>query len=266
MSGMLKVAISILSFLVLSCSETSFSGKNNQKASEKIPSAPSRQQPAIKHETIDIGSETDGNQQGPMSSAVDGNQIHPDNGLTGGHFDVDTSSAFYHPSAGKTDAHVHQYDDKFGVTHVDAMNLLGGKLRNIQSVIQNPAQKFILTLGNGHLSPGARIQINDTFTQSSGPLDTTKVWSFGGVDGSEKLTKLAILFEKDAITKGKLIATATGCVVANDPGAQGEYRNGALTLQAIDADNVHLQNGLATENAVLLWEITLFYHWEHGCY
>ena len=44
-------------------------------------------------------------------------------GLTGGHFDLDTSSQVYPFDAGHTNKHIHAYDDMFGLTYADFFNL-----------------------------------------------------------------------------------------------------------------------------------------------
>ncbi|MFB3106016.1 MAG: hypothetical protein ACE1ZA_14010, partial [Pseudomonadales bacterium] len=81
-----------------------------------------------------------------------------------------------------------------------------------------------------------------------------------------------------------LLPTKTGCVKGNVPGLAGEYRNGALMIQALDASDVkagfvfdatneqyvansaalHSPHGYATKG--LLWESTVFWHWDGGCY
>ena len=84
-------------------------------------------------------------------------------------------------------------------------------------------------------------------------------------------------FHRLAIASGDLINTATSCVRANAPGANGEWRNGALTLQAVAVDSTGTDafststalsaggvQGVATSG--LLWETTVFYHWSNVCY
>jgi hypothetical protein len=91
-------------------------------------------------------------------------------------------------------------------------------------------------------------------------------------------------FDAYAILNGDLIPTETGCVRGNKPGAKDEYRNGALVVQALDASDindgftldededvyvsdstsVHATFGHAT--AGLLWESSMFWHWDGDCY
>ncbi len=175
-------------------------------------------------------------------------------GIIGGHFDLDTSSLLYPPSQGKTDHHVHEYDDKFGVTYADYFNLLDPKFHNIQENVA-PGARFTLSVQNAQLSQGGVISING---QNLGVFDFQRkadatVYTLNGAT-DVKLSSLKIGFTADVLSKGGLIGTETSCVVGNDPGKLGEPRNGALTLQARD-----LAGGL-------LWESTIFWHWDNGCY
>ena len=198
-------------------------------------------------------------------------------GLKGGHFDLDTSSRVYAPSAGRTDHHVHEYDDKYNVTYADFFNLLDGKFGNINEIVQ-PDARFVLIVANAQLSPGGVLSING---QSISVTDyQAQVARFIGGDGAalpvytlsgasdRKLSGLRIGFAPDTLTKGGLIATETSCVVKNDPGKKGEYRNGALVIQAIAVDSLKInqQTQSADLNGGLLWESTLFWHWSGGCY
>ena len=102
--------------------------------------------------------------------------------------------------------------------------------------------------------------------------------------GVEKLDSLKLSFDAFAILSGDLLPTQTGCVRGNDAGALGEYRNGALMVQALDGQHagggfaynavtqqyetnsaaIHGSLGYATNG--LIWESTVFWHWDDGCY
>ena len=72
--------------------------------------------------------------------------------------------------------------------------------------------------------------------------------------------------------------TETHCVRHNQLGPQGEWRNGALTIQAVAVDgngendfslDTNLSNGGVQGGATsgLLWEANIFWHWhERSCY
>jgi len=215
-------------------------------------------------------------------------------GLAGGHFDVDTSNQTvdWNTSGYKTSAHTHQYDDKYNLTVVDYFGLAEPPQLEINQEISNPSQRFKIIIGNAQLSPGGVLEINGTnisvTAYQATPVADLPIYVLGTPGpGETQLTSLKMSFDVNAILNGDLIATETGCVKANAPGAHSEYRNGALTIQAIDADNHQIDTavfnvqgnlvsgtGLAKQmgslpntDSGLLWESTLFWHWEGGfCY
>ncbi|MCE9520305.1 MAG: hypothetical protein K8R87_12230 [Verrucomicrobia bacterium] len=206
-------------------------------------------------------------------------------GLLGGHIDVDTSHLIYVAGRGTTDAHVHAYDDKYNVTTVNLMNFLDTKLAEISKYIPNGV-RFKLIVANGSLSPGGRLSINKTYNASdpttyvkvtdysNGSTSGLNVYSMDGVSGTTKLSSLTMNFSTDTLAIGGLIGTNTGAVRSNKAGANGEYRDGALVVQAVrvNADgsdafttNVTQSNGGVQGVAAsgLLWECSMFWHW-HG--
>ena len=198
-------------------------------------------------------------------------------GVAEGHFDVDTSSQSYEPSKGETDHHVHEYDDKFGVTYVDYFKLADTKFREINELV-GASVPFVLVVANAQLSPGGVISINGQSTPVvdyqrrvsefiAGNQAALQIFTLDGSAG-QKLNSLRIGFGVDAIKLGRLVGTETGCVVRNDLGKLGEYRNGALTIQAIAVSSLNLDPvmGVAKINGGLLWESTIFHHWDNGCY
>jgi hypothetical protein len=193
-----------------------------------------------------------------------------DAGLLGGHFDLDTSTEVYELGDGDTNKHVHEYDDKHDTLEADFFNLLDSGFDNIQDTI-NSGQRFVIIVANAQLSPGAILEINGVETQALAyQMNANNINNVYSIDnGATQLNSLKIRFAEDAILNNQLIPTQTGCVVKNDPGANGEYRNGALILQAIDADNLLIDAnlGVALNNDALLWEATIFYHEKGGdCY
>ena len=212
----------------------------------------------------------------------------PSVGLVGGHIDVDTSNSIAKIGSGDTDGHVHEYDKEHGVTHVDFFDLLTDKLQDIDQVVSN-GKKFKLIVANADLSPGAKIVINSdyvrgdasTYVQASEYDDTAPadlpVYSFNGAAGTVPLSKFSVNFDSDAIELGGIIPTNTGDVKKNTPGLRGEWRNGALTIQAVEVNgsgkdqfttNTSLsaggKQGVATSG--LLWEATIFWHWKGDSY
>lgn len=239
------------------CSDVQFSGKDETK----IENGPTGIPPGPHPE--------EGSQPNPPEEV----------GLIGGHFDLDTASAVYPLAKGETDAHVHEYDDKYDTTQVDFFAMEEKKLGEIQDQIPGDNQ-FYLIVANAQLSPGAILEINgqsisvvayqqkvDAFLKGdSGALVT---YSLDGLAGTTRLTSFRLLFQNDALSKGGLVPTQTGCVRNNDPGKNGEYRNGALTIQAVNTAGfiINPETWTASLDAEMLWEATVFWHKEKaGCY
>ncbi len=238
----------------------------------------------------------------PRNPPVDPNDP---GGLAGGHFDLDTSSKIYPFNAGVTDGHVHEWDDKNDLTVVNYLDLAGGgglplHEINMPGLGVDDDAVFLITVANSDLSPGGRLEINSTSiavtdyesTQLRYLTGKLKDWEAfpayklgvptptESAAGVQQLTSLKMSFDTFALINGGLIPTNTGCVKANKPGKRGEYRNGALMVQALDAsdlgdgffhdkDNsqfttgsagVHDFLGYATKG--LFWESSLFWHWD----
>jgi hypothetical protein len=241
--------------------------------------------------------------------------VPTDPGLLGGHFDLDTSHLIYDFGEGDTDGHVHEWDDKWDSTTIDFLDLPdAGKLFNINDRsgkgIGDGTQPFILTISNTEYSPGGVLEINGPtisvtdyqalfnrylndeladgeefrVLQFDAPGQSQQADEFAS-KGGKHLHDLKLSFDAYAILNGDLIPTKTGCVRDNEPGAKGEYRNGALMIQALDAtglidgkfvydedtdewvsshSSLNATHGYATSG--LLWEATVFWHWDGDCY
>ncbi|MFW7381933.1 MAG: hypothetical protein ACOH5I_24210 [Oligoflexus sp.] len=189
-------------------------------------------------------------------------------GLVGGHFDIDTSTQIYAPFAGDTDGHVHEYDDKYQLNGADFLNLQDSKLNNIQDIIA-PGQLFSLVLLNAPLSALARLGINDSsilVTDYNRANISKTVYSLGEqVPGTVTLEKLLIAWPLDAMARNGLVASAPSCVRANQISANGEYRNGALVLQAVDPSRYAADPVTGWTTAGLLWEASLYWHRDANC-
>eukprot|EP01079_Euglenida_sp_SAG-EU17-18_P007079 gene7079-171_t len=189
-----------------------------------------------------------------------------DVGLVGGHFDVDSTNSI----GGNTQAwpppqeHKHEYDDDFGEC-VDLFTNNGG----IHSVFTNipTGQPFKLQLANANLNAGARISINAAYDPAHLPSSFDKTTCTHGDPGSSwvystdfddtallslssptfslgslaagadcELTSLSICYTAAAFRCFGIMPTQTGCVKVNKAGPNGEWRNGALVLQALPVD------------------------------
>ena len=192
-------------------------------------------------------------------------------GLPGGHFDLDTSSSVYPLGEGRTNKHVHEYDDKHNVTFVDFFNMRESDLDEINDndLIGN-SDRFKLLVGNANLSPGAVLEINGTNVVAKNYISAAQTYTLGAptVDGDIQITSFKVLFPTDAIKNGGLHDTETSCVRSNDVGQLGEYRNGALTIQAVPANDVNKDagTGLTSLGSEIFWESTIFWHKDSNCY
>ena len=192
---------------------------------------------------------------------TDNNPSPPDDpGFVGGHIDVDTSTAMYAFDDGATNKHEHEWDDKHNLTIVDFFDLQSTDFDYIDDVglPTTAGNPFIVNVANAHLSPGGVIEINGigmpvkdyralikrAVAGNLGPDESVPVFKLGtptaaeSAAGVQELTSLKMAFATDALLLGGVHPTATGCVKGNDPGQNGEYRNGALTIQALDASDV----------------------------
>ena len=206
-----------------------------------------------------------------------------DLGIRNAHFDVDTAHLVYDFNEGKTDAHTHEYDDKFDTNTVDYFNIeTGGKtgsgaLHNItdpEYSVPNNNEHFYIIVSNAHLSQDVQVEINGELfpvmdyqakvdAYLNGDNNALEVYTLGDSQNAIKLTSLKFVVGMDAATvENGLIPTETKTVRANTPGPNGEYRDGALIIQAIDVNAMSLNNSLrvADSNANLFWESTIFWH------
>ena len=181
----------------------------------------------------------------------------PDPGVSGGHFDFDIY--YYDGSNYKNRNHVHQYDDKYGVTGVNMLNASVPDF-NLPNAITDTTTQFKVLVMNQYLNPAAKLSVGGAAYES--------VKTYGNLasetTASTVLSGLAIYTRADINTlifnlpldafkskdwwgdggavRAGLIPTKTGCVngVNSDgssqtPGPNGERSNGALVIQLIKA-------------------------------
>jgi hypothetical protein len=221
-----------------------------------------------------------------------------DPGLIGGHIDLDVASAIYPPNRGTTDRHTHEWDDKTGLNTIDYLNILrcptaiasclddpalyvnDANYKDLDEQVTDPTKRFVITVANAQLTPGAIIEINGVsmpvtaYAQlvraylANPAANPLPVYQLGPNPpaGVQRLTSFKLTFDYRAIVLGQIIGTNTAEVRGNVPGPNGEPRNGALTVDVLDAttgviDPTHLQ-----ATAGLLWESTVFWHWAGPSY
>jgi hypothetical protein len=211
--------------------------------------------------------------------------------------------------AGGTDGHVHQWDNIWNLTTINFFSLPDGSGKPLFEITSNSIEgvgnneTFILTIANNAKSPGGIMEINGTSIAVGEYRDLLDRYLSGtmlpgdvfpryklnkptpaeGVAGIRQLVSLKMSFDAFAIISGDLIPTDTGCVRGNSPGELGEYRNGALLMQALNAKdpsgfvydpaiqryvspNAIVQSPLGYATDGLLWEATIFWHWDGPCY
>ena len=149
---------------------------------------------------------------------------------------------------------------------MDFFNLLDANFNNIQSTIPS-GTRFVLNVVNAKLSPGGILQINGSLVGVT-HFQLGQIYTIGAPSqiADLQLQGLRLGFSPNILANNGLVPTDTGCVRANDPGKLGEYRNGALTIQALDAGNYTLDPITGAAASGLLWEATVFWHWTGNCY
>lgn len=229
---------------------------------------------------------------GSMTYIISPHFCSTDGSILGGHVDVDTSNFIAEVNGASHWAgiggHVHEYDVEFGITGVDFMDIEGNSLKNINEYIVDGDQKFKLILGNTALSPGVRLVINKTYDQNDpstfslpSDYDDTAVadlpiYSLTGNGGAIQLTDLSFQFHVSAIANRHVHPSQAINVMRNDLGPNGEWRNGALVLQAVavnadgsDAftlDTAKSNGGHGVAASGLLYEALVYWHWSGPSY
>ncbi len=206
---------------------------------------------------------------------------YTDAGLFGGSLDVSTATAIHGDGAGSTDHTVQQWDDHYDRTTIDYFDIQGD-LDDLDTIVGS-SQLFHIIVANAALSDGAVLEINGVrhtvveyeklvadHVAGGDPLRTYMLGdpSEAQVDaGVRKLTSLSLTYDVNALLVGGVMPTDSACVLANDYGPNGEYRNGALLVQAVDANTGTIHATLNHATANLLWEASQYWHWGSSlCY
>ena len=208
--------------------------------------------------------------------------------LDEGDMDVMTADQAYPFRSGHDTGHSHQYEKVYGVSGINFFNVLDGRLHNIQQDIL-PGTKFKLVVANANLSPAGRFVINKTYNAANSTTwtDVTSydntvpgslpIYTLDGVPGTTRLTQAGIYFDLSSAKIGGLLRTEPGHVLQNNPGYYGEWRNGALCIQAVkvnaDGTPAFVTNPSFSGGGVqgpgtsgVLWEIDVNWHGPGGPY
>lgn len=208
--------------------------------------------------------------------------------LFGGHLDLDTSTFIAAVGSGKTDAHSHDILKSVGGNTLDFFGLPESKQIEIHEAVTDPSQRFRILVVNGNLSPGMNLVLDFDFGGVSNTLDIPvdrygsfsdgelDVFTLGGAPGTARLRGLRLVMAQDVLTEAGIIPTNTGDVVGNVLGRDSEWRNGALTLQAVrvnsdgspgySLDPSRSNGGPGVATSGLLWEAAVFWHWDGDSY
>lgn len=217
-------------------------------------------------------------------------------GLSNGHFDYDTTVIEDVCPGGllcvDTGKHTHEFDDALDTTFSDLFSndgnhasldgclttrgrpvscLLGGVLRTLS--LDKP---FVVTVVNADLSPGAFLVINgeriNVADYDDIPFNELPIFSLDGSVGV-MLSTLEMDFDPEAIANCQLHPTNTRDVRRNTLGINGEWRNGALTLQVVTPEALGVPALSAGAHAVvptqfdgLVFEANWFWHWDGPSY
>ena len=200
-------------------------------------------------------------------------------GVPGGHFDMDTASQNY-PLLPKdcsgwecfvrnVDGHVHAYDNTYNTSTYSATNPRGSVLHAIQADTVNKGD-FKLIIANANLSPGIDIIING---QRRHATDYAQI-SYNDLPtfNSSSLTELRLAVSEDSFDDAELHRTIPQCARANIAGMNGEWRNGALTVQAIStttgilSSTIPATGGQGVAESGMLHEMFMFWHAGSYCY
>jgi hypothetical protein len=200
-------------------------------------------------------------------------------GLLGGHIDVDASWE-YSPFGEEQEydkkyqlndleeelndvhVHVHEYDKKYQLNGLDFFNLIDVNLSE-SNTFASYKGSFKIVILNSELSPGAGFVLNgrklgvETFKKLSKDL----LFRIGPTKNLNEisLTEFKLAFAINSLLDGKVFKSSPKCVSANIPGLNGEYRNGALTIQFVSPNSIfHPLSGAAKTG--LIWESTVFWH------
>lgn len=209
-------------------------------------------------------------------------------GLFEGHLDLDTSVTISEIGKGSTGAHTHDITGKYGLKKINFFSLPESKQIELNEAIRSPNQAFKIIVVNGNLSPGLSLtleyQENGKSTQVTMPVneydDTPAnelpIFSLNGSGASAKLKGLQISMSQDVLHTAGVIPTNTGDVKSNVLGKNSEWRNGALTVQAVavgsDGSDAFTTSpflsagGHGVAQSGMLWEAALFWHWEGDSY
>ncbi|MFK7824421.1 MAG: hypothetical protein AB8G05_09700 [Oligoflexales bacterium] len=164
-----------------------------------------------------------------------------EDGIKGGHFDVDT---FYRDDMDKKGKkgknghdsfklkeHVHEYDDKYSTNGVNFFGPSNGSDKADEVKIDDLISeniKFGIKLVNAKFNQGGFLYIGDTAYGYNNLPDPKKEYT------KSDIGKLSIVFDLDSLSENGIQPATPKWVKDNDLGPEDSRRSGALTFQIID--------------------------------
>jgi hypothetical protein len=243
--------------------------------------------------TDPLGADTDGGgmDDGEEVLVEDTDPLDPsDDALIDGHLDVNTSDFISDIGDGETDEHEHDFEAEHDSQGPDFMGLDDTDLSDIDDCLDDDSAPFKIIVINADLSPGGRLVLNTSYDAEDPstwidvqdyaniPLSELTVFSHDGSDGTTRLESFGVYFHSLVFGMRELHPSSTGCVRDNVLGPDDEWRNGALTLQAVEVHVDDLTDDFSTDLSMsaggvhgvatdgLIWEGTIYWHWSGPCY
>ena len=171
----------------------------------------------------------------------------------------------------------------------DFMSLEDAGLSGISDYISDASTPFKIIIANADLSPGGRLIINADYD----PLDAASwvrvedyddtavedlpIYSLSGAAGTTRLERFGVYFHPLVFSLRGVHPSSTSCVRENWLGPDGQWRNGALTIQVVqvaaDGTDAFTTDSSMSAGGVqgvaesgLLWESTVFWGWDGPCF
>src|SRR5690606_25185310 len=111
------------------------------------------------------------------------------------------------------------------------------EIPSVKSKIKSQ-ESFVILIANANINPGGFIQLNDRLLSLSEYGKSSIAYANGNTNAltvwTPQTLKIAkIFFQRNLAAQNAILSTRPECVTSNHPGPRGEYRDGALVVQAV---------------------------------
>jgi hypothetical protein len=163
--------------------------------------------------------------------------------------------------------YIYVNNSNFYATNDETIDILNAiKSPSAQTSIQanaKPNDQFLIILANGKLNFGATLQLNNNYYFAEEYQNMVDSYLQGKIKSLPTFTQDQLKVVKIILSTNseyKITSTRPECVAGNHPGPKGEYKNGALVIQAVPVNSTSfdLLTGTASKSANILWEIAIF--------